>query len=820
MPRSMYRYFFITTLVALSGAASVCPAVEESEAEGDPRGHWAFRPIERPGVPVVDNREWTRNPVDAFLARKHEQHGLVPQHEAPHIVLLRRLSLDLIGIPPTAEEISAFEQDATPQAYERTVDRLLEDRRHGERWARHWMDVWRYSDWWGLGELRNSQKHIWHWRDWIIDSLNADTGYDEMLRLMLAADELHPNDLQKLRATGYLARNFFLFNRNQWMDETVEHLGKALLGLTFDCAKCHTHKYDPIEQVDYYRMRAFFEPYLARLDVVPGESDLERDGIPRVFDGLPDVPTYVFVRGEEGQPDKSKPVEPGVPEIFAFDDLEVKPVSLPVAAWQPERRPWVIDAHRVRAEKNVEAAEAALLAPREKLAAATRKKSEQSGGEATPEAREAAETAVLEAKAELKVSEAAVDLALAEQESVKRRADAMRAEQSDSGAEIQEAEPVSSQAAREKVVVAIRTERQVGVAKATHGVAVAELELLRASDDKKEAAEKKLDTGRETLEKALESARAEVQPTDRYNVLRGAKWTPTRFLYSQEDDPTVEFSARSTGRRTALANWITDRRNPLTARVAVNHIWLRHMGSPLVSTVFDFGRNGASPTHPELLDWLASELIDSGWSMKRLHRVIVNSAAYRMNSSVAGGDASVAKDPDNRYLWRRVPLRLESQVVRDSILALSGTLDPTIGGPPVPPGEQDGSKRRGLYFFHSFTDRNLFLTTFDEALVRECYRREASIQPQQALAMTNSKFVLEAAPAIARHLSRGTSDDASFVSKAFAVLLGISANDRELEASRAALASWRKQSDSKSDDDVRSHLVWALLNHNDFVTVR
>ncbi len=221
------------------------------------------------------------------------------------------------------------------------------------------MDIWRYSDWWGLGEqLRNSQKHIWHWRDWIIESLNDDTPYDEMVRLMLAADELHPGDLDKLRATGYLARNFTLFNRPQWMDETVEHVGKGLLGLTMNCARCHDHKYDPIEHADYYRMRAFFEPYHVRLDVVPGETDLERDGVPRVFDGKPDEPTYRYVRGDENNPDKSQPIAPGVPDLLAFKTLNIRPVMLPEMAWQPERQPWVIDDEINQAASRVEANQA------------------------------------------------------------------------------------------------------------------------------------------------------------------------------------------------------------------------------------------------------------------------------------------------------------------------------------------------------------------------------------------------------------------------------------------------------------------------------
>ena len=270
----------------------------DEKAEPDPREHWAFRPRQRPPVPAVANAAWVRNPIDAFISKQHETHGLAPVAEAPREVLVRRLWLDLVGVPASAGELATVETDASGNWYEAAVDRLLADPRHGERWARHWMDIWRYSDWWGLGDqLRNSQKHMWHWRDWIVESLNANVPYDEMLRQMLAADELYPADPQKLRATGFLARNFFLFNRNPWMEETVEHVSKGFLGLTMNCTKCHDHKYDPISQIDYYRMRAFFEPLHVRLDAVPGEADFTKDGIPRVFDGAPDEPTFRYIRG-------------------------------------------------------------------------------------------------------------------------------------------------------------------------------------------------------------------------------------------------------------------------------------------------------------------------------------------------------------------------------------------------------------------------------------------------------------------------------------------------------------------------------------------
>ncbi len=768
-------------------AGAVAPAEEKPEA--DPREHWAFRPVVRPAVPVIEG-PWGQHPIDAFLAKQHREHGLTPQPEASREVLLRRLYLDLIGLPPGAEEIAAAERDAPETWYATAVERLLASPAHGERWARHWMDIWRYSDWWGLGEqLRNSQKHMWHWRDWIVESLNGDTSYAEMIRLMLAADELHPGDLQKLRATGFLARNYFLFNRHQWMEETVEHVSKGLLGLTMNCAKCHDHKYDPLTQKDFYRMRAFFEPYHVRMDVVPDEPDLERDGIPRVYDGWPDEPTWRFIRGEESKPDKSAPMVPGVPAILGFRELNVSPVSLPDAAWQPERQPWVIESYVDAARRKLAAAEGELQ----------RLNPEESG--------ELAE-------ATLRVAALTVDAAKAGLHSAGCRGAAMRATwgQPDAGGEAK--------------MAAVLAEREAAAANARLAVAEKERLLLQAAPDKKPETEKALQAARDACVAAEKAVAEPLKPDAAYTRIAGAKWTATRFRNSTADDPDVPFLPQSTGRRRALAEWITDLRHPLTARVAVNHIWTRHMGTPLVATVFDFGRKGTAPAHPEMLDWLAAEFMEHGWSMKHLHRLIVTSSAYRMSSSLAGAQASAAKDPDKIYLWRRPPVRLDAELVRDAILAHTGERDAVIGGPPVPPAAQEESKRRSLYFFHSNNERNLFLTTFDGAAVKECYRREQSIVPQQALALSNSRLVHTAARKIAERLSQmvpgsaAALDDGGFIRRAWLVLLAIRAGEAEVAACQQALDQWRAFEPMEPAISARAHLVWTLLNHNDFVTQR
>jgi len=248
--------------------------------------HWSFHKPQRPPVPVVASTERVQNPIDAFVAADREKRKLTAVPEAERRVLLRRVYLDLVGVPPSVAEMNRFLADRSPKAYEAVVDRLLADPRYGERWGRHWMDIWRYSDWYGWrkgNDVRNSQRFMWRWRDWIVESLNQDKSYDRMILEMLAADEVTPEDPKALRATGFLARNYSKYDRDGWMQDAVDHTALGMLGITVKCARCHDHKFDPIAQEEYHRFRAFFEPYDVRVDRVPGKR-ISKDGLARVFD--------------------------------------------------------------------------------------------------------------------------------------------------------------------------------------------------------------------------------------------------------------------------------------------------------------------------------------------------------------------------------------------------------------------------------------------------------------------------------------------------------------------------------------------------------
>jgi hypothetical protein len=326
-----------------------------------------FRPVVRPPVPNVASAS---NPIDAFIATSLQRQGLALAPLAPQHVQLRRLYLDLIGLPPTRDELRAYLTDQAPDAYSRAVERLLASPQYGERWGRHWMDIWRYSDWagWTDGkQIRDSQPHIWRWRDWIVESLNQDKGYDQMLLEMLAADELWPTDDDRLRATGFLARNYKMLSRETWLQDTVEHTAKALCGITVNCARCHDHMYDPISQQEYYTFRAIFEPHNVRLDRRPGQADTSLDGLPRVFDADASTKTYLFVRGDDRNPDTSRELPAGVPEFLGNASFQVAPIELPVAAYYPASRSFLQTELLAEAQQKQQQATVALSQAQEKV---------------------------------------------------------------------------------------------------------------------------------------------------------------------------------------------------------------------------------------------------------------------------------------------------------------------------------------------------------------------------------------------------------------------------------------------------------------------
>ncbi len=1060
---------------------------DNEQPEPDPREHWAFKKPVRPAVSETRNpKSEIRNAIDAFVSAKLDERGLTPRLPAEKPVLLRRVYLDLIGLPPTREELQAFLADESPSAYEAVVDRLLRDPRHGERWARHWMDIWRYSDWYGrrhVPDVWNSAPQIWRWRDWIVRSLNADHGYDRMVREMLAADEVCPEDDNAVVATGYLIRNWYALNPNDSMRSTVEHTGKAFLGLTFNCAHCHDHKYDPISQDDYFRLRAFFEPISVRQDRVPGEADpgpfeeysygklrkIQRLGAVRIFDKTPDAPTWFYTGGDERNRMKDRgSMPPGVPAFLSESPVKIEPIALPPRTWYPGLRPNLHEALLTEARTAVAQSQTELAAAKqsqneappavrdqlmqaETAFAAAVREAEQAGRPGALAGRQSLlfdatlgrriiqnglqqlkalddgatlsfqwlilndahvnfqfakdvvkgltagyvafekgrivsyqpgtftefETGrydfaagqrrfqvslVLETKADrclLSVRSLTDDKLLVDRvpvalngwnpvgdvtkgisfdartgsvvllDDVTLTAPAVADDfparlasfdfepptynegrdvpgidgWANSSFGVAPATSVVSTTAGNESLRDLLQKRQAArraaeainlplrAAEAKHIAARAELASLEArlaadrakhgetpgadvpalareaSRLERDAALRKAEA--DVLENERALAIAEVIPATDANrakeidaankqlaaarpALDKARTTAADTASKTYSPFSPTYPKTSTGRRRALADWIASTQNPLTARVGVNHIWSRHFHSPLVASVFDFGHNGARPTHPELLDWLAVEWMESGWSMKHLHRLIVTSSAYRRASSVGwdsiptasaattspnapsgrDGIPSYEGDPENKLLWRMNPGRMEAEVVRDSLLAVAGKLDSKIGGQEFENSEALTTFRRSLYYsvFPEQGGKSAMGELFDAPDALECYRRSRSIIPQQALALTNSDLVHQVSSALAKNEGeRGgggeeEKEDKEFVVACFERILTRAPTARELVVCLGAL---QNQRDSLTKSQVpnaslraRSSLVRALLNHNDFVTIR
>jgi mono/diheme cytochrome c family protein len=997
-------------------------APSNEEPLTDPKDYWSYQPVVRPKLSRAPGDSWSHNTIDQLVHRKHRELKLQPVADAPTDLLLRRLFLDLIGLPPTRAELHAFVADPSDDGYAKIVDDLLSRPQYGERWGRHWMDVWRYSDWYGRrasNEMRYSQRHIWKWRNWIIESLNEDKGYDQMVREMLAADEIAPTDTNTLRATGFLGRNWYKFDRNVWLFETVEQTSQAFLGLTLRCCRCHDHKYDPISQLDYYRFRAFFEPHDVRTDPLSAASgviedqtlgEIPVDGLSRIYDKTLDAPTWLFERGNDRSPDKSQAIHPAVPAALEVALGKIAPVSLPADAWYPALQSnyskSLVDAAQTEiteAKTQLEKTKSAAEVAAEKLAtaeAAMPVNSDSQDSEAQTFLRDDFSSARLDVWKTLNGDWKYEDGRLAQKSvtsfativttknhprdfSAKVRyrtlapggyrsvgfsfdfvdkgnsqdvytstGDARQSIQAfhrtggkqtypkagivpvklkvgdetlvevtvrgpllkislngerkleyvmpearrdgqfalwvhNGAAEFLE---LDIQALRESVhdlrrkqleavhVVALQEKkillcgRQLASLNAriaaerskysqppsTDAVALAEtasaaerrvavtlaeielqkveqqLELLAQSQPNKEVADTAEPPAVSAAEKLIDRARQKLAAATEAAVRVDTKYEPLGPTYPKT----------SSGRRLALANWITDSRNPRTARIAANHIWLRHFGEALVPSVENFGLNGKQPSHPELLDWLASELVEHDWSMKHLHRLIVLSRTYRLSSAAADDSPNRKVDSENRFLWRANSRRMEAEVIRDCVLATAGKLDLKRGGPDIPQTKGGTSLRRSLYFRITPDDRMKFLELFDVANPNACYRRSDSVVPQQALAMTNSALPLEMARHLARQLDQKTADknvevaQRRFVDAAFKQVISRQPTTQELEfcvsflnlqtelLTSPKLSAFEGPAVAKvapsSNKELRAkeNLIHVLYCHNDFVTIR
>lgn len=618
--------------------------------------HWSFQRVKRPAVPELSRPAWARTPVDGFVGARQEAEGVTPAGEAPAQVLVRRLYLDLIGLPPTPQQVESFVEAsaaAPERAYEALVDELLDSPHYGERWGRHWLDLVRWGESHGY-QHDIPRPYAWRYRDYVISAFNRDKPYDRFLTEQLAGDALQPYSDENLIATGFLASARISGNnmdkaaqRNDVLVDITNATGSAVMGLTMECAQCHNHKFDPVSQRDYYRLQAFFvNGQLGNVSLRDPKTTNPTD-----LENWMSVGSYKFYMSEAGKLVKSKRFthtkQPHAWGYHAPGQSDPSVERLPVVNRDPIH--WYPD--------QLENASGHIL---------------------------------------------------------------IRGDVSRPGPEVTGGWP----------------------------------EVLGPTPVKPEGVSR------------------------------------------------IEF-----------AQWLTDRDNPLTARVWINRLWQWHFGQGIVSTPSNFGIEGAPPTHPELLDWLAAELMENGWSTKHLQRQILLSATYRQER--LHNEANAAIDPDNQLLWNWPRRRLEAEAIRDAALMASGELDVSLGGPSVPPERAENELRRTVYLYQRRSEMPTIMKMFDgPELITSCAERGVSTVALQPLYLLNSDFMMRRAQALAKHVQLSAGDDANRqVEATFLRALGRKPTDLEGERALALL---------QSSDDSQAELVQlchALMNLNEFLYI-
>jgi hypothetical protein len=738
-------------------AARKAPGIDFEAA----RAHWAYRPIRKPTPPAVRHRDWPSSPIDPWILARLEAAGLTPSPPADRRTLLRRVSFDLIGLPPSAEEVEAFEHDPSPDAYTRVVDRLLASPHYGERWGRHWLDVARYSEskdgvlMYGDDRVR---PFAYTYRDYVIRAFNEGLGFDRFIHDQLAADVVAPKDQPwRLAAMGFLTLGK-MFDNNIYdqIDDRIDTVTRGFLGLTVACARCHDHKYDAIPTADYYSLYGVFassEPPL-ELPLIdrPGsprapsafekQAEAKRRGIREFLDGQYKLlsetarqrtPDYL-VRAATTPPD---PLETAIFYLsLAPEDLRPQIV----ARWRrylKERSrpddlvfgPW----HDLMALPDADfAAQAStLLARWQDRPAGT------GPGQLNPMVAEALGHAVPQSRA---------DVARAYGELIRK----VDAEARKSPAKTSTGASASEDAARRQVLSILADQDSPAYfprsqifsymsrgEKDGYGKMLVELDRM---------AVKAADAWPRAMVLFDAEELNEPRIFVRGNPAQPGEHVPRQFLRILAGADRLPFGHGSG--RLDLARSITAPENPLTSRVIVNRIWMHHFGEPLVSTPSDFGTRSTPPTHPELLDDLAARLMEQGWSIKALHRLIVLSSTYQQASQDRPDCRRV--DPENRLLWRSPRRRLDLEAMRDTLLAIAGRLDPRMGGRPVDVAGDATNRRRTVYGMVDRQSLPAMFRAFDFASPdQSAERRPRTTVPQQALFSMNSPFVIEQARALA-----------------------------------------------------------------------
>lgn len=755
-----------------SGAATAGPEPEDpkqlSPIIDEEKKFWSFQPIRRPDVPAVKESHLVATPIDAFLLAKLQEKGLSFSPEADKRVLIRRVYFDLLGLPPSPADVAEFLADNSSSAYAKLVDRLLDSPQYGERWGRHWLDVAGYADSDGYDENDRERKYSYKYRDYIIRSFNSDKPFDQFIIEQLAGDELVPQpyknllpeQIELLAATGFLrtppdgtAAVSDKVARNAVISETLKVVSTSLLGLTVGCAQCHNHRYDPILQTDYYRLRAIFEP---ALNTVAWRAPQNR--LISLYTDQ-DRAKAAEIEAEAAKIDQEMKKKQ---DEYINATLEKEIAKLP-----EDKREACRTAHKTPADK-----------------------------------RTAEQQQLFKDFPSLNVNPGTLYL-------YDPKAAADLKKETERASEVRAKKPV---------------EDFVGPLTEIPGQ-IPDTVLFHRGDP---------DQPKQTL------------PPGELAVLEAAVTTPIL-----PKDPSLATS----GRRLAYSRHLVSGKHPLTARALVNRIWMHHFGKGIVATAGDFGFLGERPSHPELLDWLADEFMAQGWKVKRFHRLLMLSTAYRQSSSRHPG-ADMA-DPDNRLLARMSARRLDAESLRDAVLAVNGKLNLKQFGAPIPVMEDEVGQivvgienkngenrpgpiiplhgeeyRRSLYVQVRRSRPLAVLDTFDlPTLDPNCTSRNVSTATPQSLLLMNSDFVLENSKLLAERMSKDAGpDEAAQIQVAWQLVFNRAATDLELESAKKFLAEQHanfaatpvgKTPTEKPDPALwaRTTFCQALLSSNEFLYV-
>ena len=769
------------------------------------KSYWSYKPLTRPEVPKVDDPEWAKHPIDAFVFHKLKEKGLSPNDQADPRVLVRRAFHNVTGLPPTPEDMERETASFSESSWKALVDRLLASEHYGEKWARHWLDVVRYAE--SNGFERDSVKeHIWRYRDWVIDALNKDKPYDQFIREQLAGDELDEVTPETLIATGY-------HRLMQWddepadrpqhvydvLDDNVRVTSEGILGMTLGCARCHDHKGDPISQKDYYSFMAFFHGVtqmdkrrvIEKIDAAMPQEGAENRAAEREKKREELAKTILALE---------KKAQGKLKELFPDKTFNGTVSAVPTLIQRSDRDPqtWDYTFKKPSSDwsevgfrpKNWKKGLAPFgRHPRAKTKWRTKDLWMQKtfGLTSLPskltlsiQHDEDVEVylngqLVFEATGHInQYKDVSLDKAALEILQTGRNVVAVHVKQTVGGQFIDlglEADFGGDQLARQ-----IREHR--------------DKVLTKEEADQYQRAQHQL--GQLRREEAEATMKAmivqeygpEAEPM--YVHLRGSVHAPgdqvepafpSIFGGDVPEIPKPGPYAKSTGRRKVLADWLTKNDNPRTSRVMVNRLWQHHFGRGLCRSTSDFGFLGEEPTHPELLDWLAVEFTERGWSLKEMHRFIMSSKTYQMSSR--GQSGALQTDPQNNWFWRFDMRRLSAEEIRDGMLAVSGTLNPKVGGPsffPTLPPEvlatsstgagkwgkssPEEEARRSVYITIKRSLKPPELTDFDFADTdAPCSARFVTTVPIQALAMLNSKVVNDHAGRLAERLRKEGGDD-------------------------------------------------------------